>query len=111
MFERHACLDIFTPYPSSATLLPLSSRLMLLPMHALLRVRSRAAHSCNRSRVQDLICIPPREAIGCGTTGMPPCPQDMVNREGTLAILTKLPNNGWDMNASLGLEDSGCMLR
>lgn len=56
--------------------------------------------------------MPDAEEVGCGTTGTPPCPQDIVAQEGTLAILTA-PNGGdpWKIKASIGIEKDGCLYR
>lgn len=62
--------------------------------------------------MQDGYCVPASEEVGCGTTGTPPCPPDMVAEEGTLAILTS-PNGGdsWKIKASIGIQKDGCLYR
>ena len=66
----------------------------------------------NVVHMQDGYCVPAAEEVGCGTTGTPPCPRDIVAEEGTLAILTA-PNGGdpWKIKASIGIEDDGCLYR
>lgn len=59
---------------------------------------------------EDGFCVPAAEEVGCGTTGTPPCPLDIVAEEGTLAILTA-PNGGdsWKIKASVGIQKDGCL--
>jgi hypothetical protein len=62
--------------------------------------------------MQDAFCVPYKEETGCGTTGLPPCPQDMVQKEGTLAILTApSPGSSWEIRASLEVNLDGCLYR
>lgn len=71
-----------------------------------------SSYHCRLVALQDGFCVPATEEIGCGTTGTPPCPHDIVDEEGTLAILTA-PNGGdpWKIKASIGIEKDGCLYR
>lgn len=63
--------------------------------------------------MQDGYCVPPQQQFGCGTTGLPPCPERLVEDYGTLAVISKREESkGWQLTASLGeIKGDGCLYR